>query len=234
MSRLATFLACAVLVVGFPSLAAKPKEKPLVKSIAIISATDPVLYTLETKSGFAFIVPLVATANKSESADKAKAFNEKIGPLRGGFAQRFSDKVAELLRNEGFEVAFLSNVPRPPGEPDNIDYDKVRADADAVLHLVFTEVGLYSPRSSTDYLPRVNAHAVFLKPGIEDYIYDEDIYYGVDARKGKSWAIEADPAFVYPTFEAAMSNVNEIQGRFEAAAGEIAKRLVGQLKSLVN
>ena len=65
--------------------------------------------------------------------------------------------------------------PKAAGDPDNVDYDKVASDADAVLHLWISEVGLYSSHTSLDYIPRVNAGAKLFVKGADDNIYDGDI-----------------------------------------------------------
>ena len=58
---------------------------------------------------------------------------------------------------------------------------------------------MYSSHMSTDFLPRVNASGKLFIKGRDDDIYDEEIDYGVDAKKGKAWAIPADPKFLADT-----------------------------------
>jgi len=91
-----------------------------------------------------------------------------------------------------------------------------------VLHLRFKEVGLFSPRGSVNYLPQVNARGTLFVIGRQDDLYDEDIYHGVDARKDKTWAIASDEKFAYPTFEAVMTNLDDIRGAFELALARSA------------
>jgi|ERR1700677_2841807 hypothetical protein len=107
--------------------------------------------------------------------------------------------MASALRGYGFTVEILQGVVRPTGDPDNVDEDRVSSDADALLHLRISEVGMYSSHMSTDYLPRVNASGKLFIKGRDDDIYDEEIDYGVDAKKGKAWAIPADPKFLADT-----------------------------------
>jgi hypothetical protein len=61
--------------------------------------------------------------------------------------------------------------------------------------------------------------------GRQDDLYDEDIYYGVDARKGNIWAIASDEKFAYPTFEAIMANLDDISNAFDVGTREISRRM---------
>ena len=64
--------------------------------------------------------------------------------------------------------------------------------------------------------------------GREEYLYDGVVNYGVDARKGEAWAIEADPSFAYASFEAVTGNLDEIRKRFSESAVLVAKRIAEQ------
>ena len=123
----------------------------------------------------------------------------------------------------------LDNVNRPKDSPDDVDYEKIATNADAILHISISGVGLHSPRSSTSYLPRLNVNGVLYVKGREDYIYDSYVYYGVDAKAGKSWAIESDPVFAYPSFESVTSSIPNIGSRFKSAALLVSERLTSQI-----
>ena len=90
------------------------------------------------------------------------------------------------LRGYGFAVEVLEGLTRPVDEPDNIDYDKVSTDADAILHLWISEVGV------------------------------------------------PDAKFAYPSFEAVMSNIDDVRSAFAIGAVEIGKRMSEQIYSTVN
>jgi hypothetical protein len=136
-----------------------------------------------------------------------------------------TEEVVAALRGDGFDVEILKELTRPADDPDNIDYDKVSTDADAILHLWISEVGLYSSHLSRNYIPRVNASGRLFVKGQDNDVYDEDLYYGVDAKKGKEWAIVPDPKFAYPSFDAVMSNIDEVRSAFATGTLEISKRM---------
>ncbi len=212
--------------------AAKPPQpvlpKPQVKRIAIIAATEPAEYFLQNLSALQFVVPIAATINHLDSKEKARLFNARFQSMQPKLAQTLTDTVATSLKQMGYSVEILDGINRPADSPDNIDYEKVVSTADAILHVTISEVSLVSPRSSNNYLPRFNASGVLFVKGREDYLYEGAIHYGIDARKGQAWAIEADPAFAYPTFEAVTGSLEDIRKRFSESAVLLARRIAEQ------
>jgi len=228
------FSIAALLVTS--SCAHQPKPvayKPDIKSIAIIPATDPTAYTLENVSAVQFVIPLAATVNYMDSKEKAKQFNAKMLARQVSLGPIFIEAVASSLRSYGYQVQILEGISRPPDDIDDVDYEKVSTTADAVLHLRFKEVGLFSPRGSVNYLPRVNANGTLFVIGRQDSLYDEDIYYGVDARKGNAWAIDSDEKFAYRTFEAVMANLDEISNAFEVGTREVSRRVSERVRESI-
>lgn len=223
-------LTSTVLLATACSSAPKVAEpKPVIKSIALIPATSPVNYTLENLSAVQFVIPLAATFNYLDSKEKAKAFNQKLSARPVSLGGSLTDEVAKSLRSFGYEVQILDNVARPPDDLDNVDYTKVVTTADAVLHVRFTEVGLLSTRSSPSYLPRVDAYGTLFVKGRSSYLYEQEIYYGVDARAGKAWSIPSDPTFAYPSFDAVISGIDAVRGAFQTGAVAISKRMAEQV-----
>ena len=176
-----------------------------------------------------FLIPLAATVNYLDSKSKAKTFNEKLLAQPSALGTKLTDDIAAALRVYGYQVQVLEVVARPIGDIDNVDYDKVMANADAILHLRFTEVGLFSPRSSNSYLPRVNAQGTLFVKGRSDYLYDQEIYYGVDARSGNTWAIAADPKFAYSSFDSVLIGLDGVRQAFSTGSAAISKRMSEQV-----
>jgi len=162
-AALVALLASAILCAcaSHPKVVAK---KPAIRSIAIIPATDPPWFSFENVNAIVYAVPVTFFVNKLDSRHKAKLFNDEMKTQPPPLDSTLTDAVATALRGYGFTVEILSDVKRPPDDPDNIDYDKLSTAADAILHLKIDEVGLYSSHTSTDYLPRVNISAkLFVK-----------------------------------------------------------------------
>jgi hypothetical protein len=219
-----------VLVGAACATRSKPvATKPTIRSIAIIPATNPTSFTLLNLSGLSFLIPLNETVTYLDSKEKARVFNDRLPAPQSALAKDFNACVAAELRAGGFRVEVLDQVVRPAQEPDKVDHDKVLTTADAVLHVRFTEVGLFSPRSSTDYLPRVNAQATLFAKGLEDDLYSEDFIYGVDARAGKAWSVAGDPQVAYSGFDKVLASIVNVRLAFETGAEQLCKRIVREV-----
>jgi hypothetical protein len=200
-----------------------------IKRIAIIPASNPKLYSFENAAPPIGGYPFQYWVNKADSKSKARIFNDRLNSKPSNLGDEFTEEVAAALRGHGFTVEILDGLPRPANDPDNVDYDKILSNADAILHVWISEVGLYSSGFSLDYIPRVNAGGKLFVKGQEDNIYSEDIYYGVDARKGKEWAIVPDAKYAYRSFELVMSNIDELRSAYATGVLEISKRMSDQI-----
>jgi hypothetical protein len=228
MLKITMAIAAAVLISACSTT--KPAlPKPEIKSIAIIPATDPTEYTLENLSATQFVIPIASLFNHLDSKSKAKIFNDRLNAKPMALANTFTNDVADALRAHGYRVDILQNVTRPADDPDNLDYSKISSSSDAMLHLRFTEVGLFSARSSQDYIPRVDGYGVVFIVGREDYLYDDEVYWGVDAAKGKKNTILPDKQFAYPSFESVLSNLNNIRSAFDVGTHQMAVLMAQQI-----
>jgi hypothetical protein len=219
----------AMLAIGLAAPTQAAAEPAAIKRIALIGATHPPSYTLKNAAppvGY----PFQFWVNRADSKKKARKFNEALQKNPQDLATALTQRVAQALRGRGYEVEVLEGISRSEDDPDNVDYDAVHADADALLHLWISEVGVYSSPLSTRYVPRVNASARLLVKGQQAYLYEEDIYFGVDAREGKAWAILPDPKYSYETFEELMAKIDEVRATFDAGVQQIASRMSEQIE----
>ena len=218
---LLSVLAIAGCATHSTTVAKRPLE---IKRIAIIPASNPRFYSFENATppvGY----PFQFWVNKADSKNKGKIFNDSLNSHPENLGRELTEKVAAALRGHGFTVEIMDALPRPADDPDNVDYDKIPSDADVILHLWISEVGLYSSHTSLDYIPRVNAGAKLFVKGADENIYDEDIYYGVDAKKGKEWAIVPDAKFAYRSFDLVMTNIDDVRSAFSTGVLEISERM---------
>jgi hypothetical protein len=210
------------------------KAPAAIKRIAIIPASNPKSYSFENAAPPIGGYPFQFWVNKADSKSKGRTFNERLKSQPSNLGDELTQEVAVALRGRGFTVEILEGFARPADDPDNVDYDKITSNADAILHLWIAEVGLCSSGFSLDYIPRVNAGAKLFVQGQEDNIYSEEIYYGVDARKGKEWAIVPDAKYAYRSFELVMSNIDEVQTAYATGVLEIAHRMSEQIYSSIS
>ena len=229
MLRMATTLFALVLSTACATHPKTAATKPVIKRIAVIPASNPRWYTFENAAPPVGGYPFQYWVNKFDSKSKAKQFNDKVNVQSAALGTDLTEQVVASLRDHGFIVEILDGVYRPTDDPDNIDYDKVSTDADAILHLRIAEVGLYSSGYSRNYIPRVNASGKLFVKGQEDNVYDDDLCYGVDAKKGKEWAILPDAKYTYPSFDEVMTRIVEVRSSFADGTREISTRMSGQI-----
>ena len=231
--RHAAAIAASVLLALTTGCATRPAQPPLdpraVHKIAIVPVKNPKTIGFENQNGVQFLFPIAAAAFAIDSKNKREQFSEKLLALQLPIGKDLTDQLARGLQKSGYEVAVLENVHGPANDPDNIDLDKLGTDADAVLYVQIDDFGMFSSRFSPDYLPRVNMRATLHSTRRDDDFYDETMYYGVDEHPGKSYSVNADPAFAYPSFDAVMATVPEVGGRLAAATRALGERLVTEI-----
>ena len=141
-----------------------------------------------------------------------------------------TNEVAERLRGQGYVVSVLSSIQRQPDSPDSIDYKKLDFAEDIALQLWFEEVGFYSGFGQTSFGPKLNVSAIAFTKGGKSYPYETTIYYGVDAKPGKDWAIVAPDTAYFASFELLLSAVPAVDELYRDALRKVADRVVTQLK----
>jgi hypothetical protein len=122
---LATLGACASKPVS--------TEKPFLRKIALIPATEPRSLTLLNENGVMFLSPITSVGFYGDSKEKAKRFNEALAPRRMALAQKLTTQVADALTAKGYKVELLTDIPRPDDDPDDVDYEKLKTDTEMIL-----------------------------------------------------------------------------------------------------
>ncbi|HEY2682238.1 MAG TPA: hypothetical protein VGI93_01905 [Steroidobacteraceae bacterium] len=227
--------AAVLLIVSLAACKSRPPTAepppPVIRSIAVIPASNPAWFSFENA-----MMPLVIPAepvywgaNKIDNHSKARRFHDALNPEATKLGDEFTEQVVAKLRDHGFQVEILDKVDRTASDPDNVDYERIKTKADAILHIRLSEVGIYSGHWSKSYLPRVNASGKLWANGREESLYEEDLYYGVDAKKGKSWGIVPDPKYSYSSFDEVMSHITDIHESFDTGVKLVAERMSGQI-----
>lgn len=165
-------------------------------------------------------------------ADRIKSndFNQRMDATRLALAPRFTDALLKELRAQGFDASVLEGVARPASDMDNIDYDRLPS-KDPVLHVYFSELGMLSSRFSLDYLPKVNVQASLIRPGDDDYMYQETIYYGADSSGLASWSIPADPRHKWSSFDAMVERPESVVESYDTAVAALARQIAANIKA---
>ena len=188
---LTVLLATTALLVGCASKPADTGPKPVVRSIAIVPATLPTYYSLQNLSTVQFFVPIASIGYAMNSKEKAKLLTARLPSQSFRIDEDLTSTLADSLRKMGYEVTVLTDIKRLLDDPDSQELNKLKHTSDAVVHIYFSDVGVLSPRSTTDYLPRMNVSVITYTVANKAYPYESTIYYGADATSDKSYSIEA-------------------------------------------
>jgi len=224
----------ALAVVTLAACASKPSRippKPVVTKIAILPVRELAEATLQNRNGVQILAPITAAGFAIDSHNKQRQFSEKVVAQNATMGKDLTTYLVQALKGAGYQVVLLDNIPRPVDDPEDIELAKIDTDAEAILQVYFDNVGLLSSSFSTDYLPRVDIRATLYSPQRKDELYDETLYYGVDASAGEPTSIAADPTFAYPSFENVMTRIPEITAVFATGTQAIGERLVEQIKT---
>jgi hypothetical protein len=234
MSKLGNHAALFVALLSI-GCAAHARTKPLpaipaIHRIAFVPPTEPQSLTFEN-SGPLLGYPGQYWVNKAENRRNLARLNGAIDAGKLGLAATITTAVIQRLGELGFEVQVLKDVKGTADDPDNIDEDQIAStvDADAVVHVRIDEVGMYSGHLSTKYLPRVNIRGKLWTKLREDSLYSDEVDYGVDARKGKAWAIFPDDRYRWGSFEGLMLDIDDVRTAFTTGARLAAMRMADQI-----
>jgi hypothetical protein len=222
-------LLAAAFLVGCASKSVDTGPKPVIRTVALIPATLPQSYSIQSPTAIQFLIPIAAAAAAMDGRAKGKVFAEKLKSPDFQIDQDLTDAVAASLKAKGYEVTILQNLQRTAGSPDYFEYAKLPESADAIVHVYFSDVGLESPRGKTEFFQRLNVTGAIYVPKNKSYPYESAIYYGIDAKEGKDWAIAADPKHVYPSFEYVISNLDTVRANFKVGLALVADRLADQI-----
>jgi hypothetical protein len=215
-------LACALCAC---STAAKHAPRPAVRTIAVIPAVDPDWYSLRNANLLGHLSGIADLAFAQDSRVKARAFTEKLIGLTPPLGAELTKSVVDGLNRQGFVATVVPTADLVGQDLRDIDYEKIKTPADAVLHVYFTDVGVYSGLTSVHYLPRTNIYGYLFSPKDAGYIHEETVYYGADGREGKTWSVPADPSFAYRSFEDLQGKVAEVASGFAQGTREAAQRM---------
>lgn len=226
--RMGACVAAAALLAGCASRPAAPVEKAVIRSVALVPATLPQQYSLENKTAAQFIAPIIGIGYRLNSRQKARLLTEKLPAPDFRIDRDLTTAVAEGLRARGYQVTVLDDIPRLEGDPDWFRYEEVAHSADVLLHVYFSDVGVESPRTSMQYLPRLNVSVMSYVPKNASWPYETTLYYGIDASAGTDHSIVADPRHAFPDFDHMMGNLDAVRAGFRQPIAAIGQRIAEQ------
>ena len=227
LCNLGQVMTCAAL----PALAAcgsgprTPPPLPKITRVMVIPVAPIGKMHTENK-GIPLGVLWQSLADRIKGAD----FNERMEAVRRGMGPKLTAALVQQLNAQGYQAEALEGVSRPAASPDNIDYSRLPT-TEPVLHVYFNEVGMYSARFSTDYVPRVNVSAYLMDSKDGDTVYSETLYYGADASGDKTVNVPADPGHRWGSFGELVAQPQAVAASYDAAVVALATRIARNIRA---
>lgn len=234
--RAVMVLTLSMLLTACASRPSVPVEKPVVRTIAVIGPAEPQSYDYQNVSRANLLtplIPLIAWVLHEDNKAKARLLSERLRTMPVDLGGYFTRALVEALEKHDFKVELLDKIERPADDPDSIDYSKIKTQADALMQVRFSRVGVVSPFSSMELHPRVNARGWAYVFPEGDYFFDEDIYYGIDGTEGTRWSIAADPTLRFASIDAMLTNMDAVLLAFRTGAQAIAKLMAERVRGAV-
>ncbi|WP_288254404.1 hypothetical protein [uncultured Hydrogenophaga sp.] len=217
------------LLASFHAVAADGDKLPA-RSVLLIPAADPVEYTVTVRTAATMLFPIASLGALSDGRQKSKDLTGLMRAQAPGHGLFLAERVAQRLRAAGYAVRVLEQVDRKPDDPDNIDVESLTFEEDIGLHLQFDAIGFHSGMGTSEYVPKLNIDAYSFPRGAEWYPYSTTLFFGVDARPDKEWAIVAPAGATFPTYEALIGNPASVDTVYRNALDQLAERVVAQFQ----
>jgi hypothetical protein len=232
MKKTAAVLVVLFLAVGCASRGPAPVHPP-VRKIYVLPVVSPPEVTAENRN---FLLQttgaLTAFIQKMDNKAKATQFGERMRDAQVLLGAKMTRALMEALPEAGYEVELIERIPgSSPDAPDDLDYTKISSGP--VVHVWFYDVGLYSPMTRIDYIPRINVGVGLIHPLDEDFTYMEFLYYGADSRGEKYWSIPADPRHRFRSFDALLNDPDGVVEAFDAGLQAIARHIGKEFRRAV-
>lgn len=237
IKRIGHITAVCLAALIFPGCAHRGTEKsePAVhraapRTIALVPVMDPPSLKVQNRGGPlgplalpGYLVRRQVEKDRSSSlASVLRAHYLKLG-------DEMTSALKEELVNRGYAVSVVSQVERPEDDPDDVVFESIRTDADAVVIARYDDAGLLSGFSSLSYIPRLNLKVEMLSRSDQTELYSQSLDYGADARKPDEDMIPADQKYAFGTFEEAMTRQTEVIESFRAGIRALAARTASQI-----
>lgn len=227
LRRLGLAVACAgsLALVACGSSPKAPPPLPVITRIMVIPVAPISKLHTENKG-----IPLGVLWQSIADRVKGSEFNERMESVRKDMGPKLTAALVEQLNAQGYQAQALEGVIRPAASPDSLDYGKLPT-SEPVLHVYFNEVGMYSARFSTDYVPRVNLSAYLMDSKEGDTVYSETIYYGADASGDTSGSVPANARDRWGSFGELVAHPQDVARSYDDAVTALATRIARNIRA---
>lgn len=214
--------------VGDAAAAQRTQSKPM--EIALAPVLQPAKYSIENRGGALSLFPGGVWGQKGIDAGRRAEFVEVLQAQKLDFGAEMTAALRAALTENGVRVVGLDEIKYVEDDPRSLDYPQLKSSANHVLNVNIDEVGLYSGRTTTSYLPRFNVTFGLVDRRTENVFYEPTIYYGVDARKNSEDQILADSQFIFESYEQAIARRDDLVAAFREGIRKVAALAARQVR----
>jgi len=231
--RLFLAVAAAVLVSAcagpVPQIAASSSQLQGTRTVAVVRPPEPRTYTVmnfgHPGMAFGLIGGLVASSDMATKQDRlTTAFKADHAAVCGHLAE----EVAAKLAAAGYEARVID---APWAEVEGryqLPFDKIEADADAVVVLSPTIIGFIATGITSDYLPTLTTVVTMLGKDRKAQMYRGFHAYGWTP-KADGWRSTA-PKTTFANFDALMGDTSASLRALDAGGTAIAESIAADLR----
>lgn len=212
--------------------ATSPQPQISSRVIALAPVLEPAKFSLENRGSALTLVPGGAWGQKGIDAGRRAEFVGVLQAQKLDFAAEMTAALKAALTENGVQVVSLDEIKYVKDDPRTLEYKQLKSSTNLVLAINIDEVGLYSGRFTSTYLPRFNVSFALVDSRTEDALYEPTIYYGVDARKNSEDQILADPQFTFASYEQAIERREDLAAVFREGIRKIAALAARQVRDL--
>ena len=232
LRRLAIALAALSLFSGCASKA-PPVQIPTIRTIAIVSASDPGVLTVEKPRLYAGLDYAGKARHQMEVAGMQDQLKFSLGVPTLRFGTSITDQVADTLRKAGFDVTILDYVSRSGPTQDEVDLRSLTYSADAVLQVRITRFGIYSTSKPNSYSPYLRVRGIMYAKSLPRPIVDAEVYAGTDASPGDVSQIVLNPNQEYVFYDMLSTRNQELKATLVTAGQKSAQQLATQVLEVI-
>lgn len=211
----------------FSKTAAQP-----IKKIAIVKPHSTEMRVVNIGGAGGAFGLIGAAIEAAEEERKSTEFARQMQVHELSMGAELTRAVEEQLKNDGYEVTVLSDQhPVVVDETESeFDYQGIRTDADAILHLWFAGLGYVSPPDLTNYIPRVGVRARLLAANTKAQLYYQAYLYGWNPVVENIEPVPAAAKYMYGDFDALMTKSQDAAEGLRLGAKGVAARIGRALK----
>ena len=227
----AVALALAVLAgcAQVPRKAYNREANGHIRSVAIVHVDAPERYEAivlgHPGQSFGLIGGLIAAADMQI---KSNRLTEALDPDRTRLRQRFIDKLASALGQQGYQV---HPVAAPAGTPDDelVDVAKAKVAADATVTV--TMIGRYMAAGATsDYFPQIVVKVRKMETGSRSMLYEDTFSYGFTLPQSQTVHFASDASYRFADIDRLLADPSRTRDGLLAGLDAIVAQIAADLR----